>query len=117
MNQITFAKISERRFPIADEKGFQKFLDHVERLSPWAARENLEAEIKENCGTYLKGKNKGKLRGWATVEVVDSGGWQILGQGAGNGRVLLPGTVPFVGIFDYEGNCYFSAGRSPRHGR
>jgi hypothetical protein len=40
------------------------------------------------CGTFVRGKNKGKLRGEVVWEKVERGGWSIKG---GHGHVEFPG--------------------------
>lgn len=34
-----------------------------------------ESDIERDCGRFLKGKNKGKLRGWIIYQKIEVGGW------------------------------------------
>ena len=65
------------------------------------------ALIEEKCGRYTKGKHKGELRGWASIEVVTEGGWKRHGPGERNGRVVRPGSVLSINIGDdFSGKTY-----------
>ena len=56
--------------------------------------------VEEKCGRYTRGQHVGKLRGWASIEVVTEGGWKKYGPGERNGRVVRPGTVLSIRIGD-----------------
>jgi hypothetical protein len=64
------------------------------------------ALIEERCGRFVRGAHVGKLRGWANIEVCTEGGWQKLGPGQGNGRVLRPGQIVGLSITDFNGKAY-----------
>ena len=78
------------------------------KVVPYNAMPLIEAK----CGRYTKGKHKGALRGWASIEVVTEGGWKRHGPGERNGRVVYPGTVLSVSIGDdFSGKTYLEVGR------
>jgi len=114
---VQYAKITHKRCPMSDETCAAKVIEHISKFYTRNAAGELTiniAEIVENsCGRYVKGKNKGKLRGWATISVCTEGGWKKEGPGEGNGGVIYPGTVLGISIGDdFSGKVYFSVGRT-----
>lgn len=105
------ARIETKRCPMADENCAARVIGLIEGFYTRDAAGQLTVNVREiiekACGRYVRGKNKGKLRGWASIEVVTAGGWQVLGPGAGNGRVVRPGTVIGIKIEDFVGHVYY----------
>lgn len=86
---------------MCDDGCAKKIIEHVATFAGFGT--DTQATVEKACGRYVRGKNKGKLRGWAHVEVVAEGGWQVLGQGERNGRVLYPNTITKIVISDFAG--------------
>lgn len=79
---MSYARIEERYARLATDFG--------EEL----ARKWFGNEVVDNIPRYVRGQNKGKLKGYVKWTKVTKGGWQRLGpetaQGGPNGRVLYP---------------------------
>ncbi len=69
---------------------------------------NVDDLIAEKCGIYSRGKHTGKLRGWATWNYVERGGWVSDGPGYMNGHVVRPGHAYGLTISDFNGKIYLS---------
>lgn len=110
MSGVQFAKFIEKRCPMSDPVCYEKVLSLFAGFTPQGTtpewKENMIKLIEEKCGRYVKGKNKGQIRGWAHIRICSEGGWEVLGPGAGNGRVVYPGTIMDVMIRDFNGNVY-----------
>jgi hypothetical protein len=87
-----------KRCPMSDDACAARVTEHVQQLSPCV---DAAALVEQSCGRYTRGKHKGKLRGWASVEVVTSGGWKRTGYE--EGRVVYPGAILSVRIDDFNG--------------
>jgi len=87
-----------------DEACAARVIEHVGSFycQPFDAAKLVE----ERCGRYVRGKHAGKLRGWASLEVVTVGGWKKDAPGYGSGRVVRPGQLLSVRITDFNGKTY-----------
>lgn len=101
---IQYASTSTRRVPMHDPACAAKVIEHVSRMTGG----DSTAYVEEKCGRYTRGAHKGALRGWASITVVEVGGWKKNGPGEGNGRVVRPGTVLSVVIADFNGREFLS---------
>lgn len=108
MSNVQRARVEIKRCPMFDDGCAEAVIKHVERLagSGFDARQAVEI----HCGRYTRGRNIGKLRGWANIVVCVEGGWRKSGPGYMNGRVVYPGTVLGLSVTDYLGKEYFSVG-------
>ena len=106
--RIQMARMTEKRCPMSTPACFDKVVGLIATFSGF---ENSASAVEASGGRYVRGTNKGQLRGWASIEVVEVGGWQVLGYGAGNGRVVKPGMILSIVITDYVGNEYFKVAR------
>lgn len=100
-----YARVETRRVPMFDDAAAAKVAEHISAKYPQPF--DAMALIEEKCGRFVRGKHTGKLRGWATIEVVTVGGWKKDGPGYRHGHVVLPGIVLRVTIADdYAGKTY-----------
>lgn len=107
-----YATIEIKACPMFDDTCAATVMKHIgDRYTRNANGEltiDVPAMIEKACGRYIRGKHVGKLRGYAHMTVVTKGGWQKLGPGEGNGRVVTPGTILDISIVDYTGKPYFA---------
>jgi hypothetical protein len=87
-----------------DDKVAARIIEQITEF--YVPGNDVAAIIEKACGRYVRGKHKGKLRGWATVVFCTEGGWKKDGPGYHNGRVYYPGTVVRITISDYSGKTY-----------
>lgn len=102
-----YARTESKQCPMHDDVCAATVIQHISNTypQPFDATELVETA----CGRYTRGKHVGKLRGWATINVVTVGGWRREGPGYRNGRVMYPGTIASISITDYNGNPYFQS--------
>jgi hypothetical protein len=93
-----------KKCPMNDDACAAKVIEHV--ASFYAPPFDAAALVEKQCGRFSRGKYAGKLRGWASIEVVAVGGWKRYGFGEGNGRVVRPGMVLGITITDYNGKVF-----------
>lgn len=110
MPNAQYAKVMVKRCPMSDDACVEAVIKHVESLA--GAGFDARQAIEINCGRYTRGRNKGKLRGWANIHICYEGGWFKNGPGYMNGRVVYPNTVMGVSVTDYLGKEYFHVGES-----
>ena len=110
MSTIQYARTETKSCPLTEEVCLDRVADLVSQRYPQPfTKDEARDLIIEKCGRYTKGKNAGKVRGWAYIEVVVEGGWKKDGPGYMNGHVVRPGRVLSIHIRDYVGKVYFSA--------
>lgn len=106
-----YARIEVKTCPMFDDTCAATVMRHIEDLYTRTTKGELTIDvpaiIEKACGRYIRGKHTGKLRGYAYMNVVTKGGWQKLGPGEGNGRVVTPGTILEIRIVDFAGKPYF----------
>lgn len=113
---VQYATITTKRCPLFDDACAEKVVGLVAAFYPPAADgmpdRNFAAQlIAERCGRYVRGKNVGKLRGWASIRICTEGGWKRHGPGERNGRVIYPGVILGVSIGDdFSGKTYLEVG-------
>jgi hypothetical protein len=98
------ASTTIKRCPMADDVCAAKVAEHVAKF--YGPGFDAMALIEEQCGRFTSGKSAGKLRGWAEIEVVTTGGWKKTAQGEGHGFVARPGRVLSIRISDFSGKTY-----------
>ena len=103
---VQYACIEVKRCPMFDDDCAARVTKHIASLYSGDAA----ALVQLSCGRYTRGKHVGKLRGWASLDVVTEGGWQRIGPGERNGRVVYPGTLLAVRIDDFNGKPYLEVG-------
>ena len=110
---VQFARIEQKECPMFDPNCLQRVAELIAtyRVQPFTP-EDAKALIEKTCGRYVRGKHKGEIRGYAHIRVCTVGGWQVLGPGQGNGRVVYPGRVLSVTIVDFVGNAYLKEGEN-----
>ncbi len=89
---------------MSDDACAARVIAHIATLYPQPF--DAAALVEERCGRYRRGKHTGKLRGWASLEVVTVGGWKKDAPGYGHGRVVRPGQLLSVRISDFNGKSY-----------
>jgi len=114
MRHIQYARIEGRACPLALEQCWTRVVEHYAAfLSSNVDRAELARELDAKVPRYVRGSKKGQRKGTAIISVCTEGGWQRLGYGAHNGRVLYPGSV--VGVWagirnGYQDVTFFSVG-------
>jgi hypothetical protein len=107
-NGVQYASTTVKRCPMADEACALRVAEQIaaRMVQPFTAADALRL-IEERCGRFVRGRNKGRLRGWASIEIVTEGGWKKHGPGERNGRVVYPGTILGISIGDdFSGRTY-----------
>ena len=105
---VQYASTVTKRCPMADPVCAAKVAEQISAFYPQPfTAEQATALIEERCGRYVRGRNKGLLRGWASIQVVTEGGWQRHGPGERDGGVIYPGRILSISIGDdFSGKTY-----------
>lgn len=110
-NGAQYATIATKRCPMFDPACVAVVARHIAalRVQPFSEADALSL-IEKSCGRYVRGKHKGLIRGWASIQICTEGGWKRHGPAEGNGRVVYPGTLISVSIGDdFSGKTYLQA--------
>lgn len=110
---VQVARFQEKSCPMAQPVCAERVAEHIASfmVQPFTKEQAMEM-IEKECGRYVKGKNKGALRGWAHITLCVEGGWKYEGPGERNGFVAYPGKIYGITISDFNGNPYISVGRA-----
>jgi hypothetical protein len=105
------AKTEVKRCPMSEDICADRVIAQIQGFyTTGEGAVNARKVVEEACGRYVKGKNAGKLRGWANIWICVEGGWKTEGPGERNGFVMYPGKVYGISITDFNGNVYYAAG-------
>lgn len=106
-----YASFNAKSGPMHDDTIAAKVIEMIQGFYPNGVGQVDAAKlVEEKCGRFVRGKNKGKLRGWATWEFCSRGGWHRRHPGD-YGHVVYPGAVMKVEIKPYLGEPYLSVER------
>lgn len=107
---VQYASVVIKRCPMHDDTCAARVAEQIaaRMVQPFTPADALKL-IEEKCGRFTRGAHKGRLRGWASIEVVTEGGWKRHGPGERHGGVVYPGTVLGISIGDdFTGTTYLA---------